>query len=129
MTVFNSALLTELSARGFIKDCSSAAGLDCLLASGEKVAVYCGFDPTAASLHVGHLVSLTLLRRFAAAGHRVIPVLGTATALVGDPSGRSSVRPMLDQSTLEANSRGIETSIRLGLGPEVEAEILSSTLR
>jgi tyrosyl-tRNA synthetase len=112
---FSSPLLSELAARGFVRDCSDARGLDAALGGG-RVAVYAGFDPTADSLHVGHLVSLTLLRRFAAAGHVAIPVVGTATAMVGDPSGRTSARPMLTEEALAANVRGVEESIGRAIG-------------
>lgn len=111
----NSSLLQKLDSKGFIKNCSNIERLDEILSSGQKIAVYCGFDPTAVSLHVGHLVSLTLLRHFAAEGHKIIPVLGTGTALVGDPSGRSAARPFLNQLQMELNSQGVQESIGCGL--------------
>lgn len=120
---FHSPLLRDLAFRGFLKDCTDFQQLDALLSSRRKIAVYAGFDPTADSLHVGHLVSLTLLRRFKDAGHTVIPLIGTATALVGDPSGRSSARPMLDANHVEANADGVEASIRRAIGDDGDVRI------
>jgi tyrosyl-tRNA synthetase len=108
--------LRDLDRRGLIKDCSGLAELDGLLASGRRIAVYAGFDPTAGSLHVGHLATLTVLRVFAAHGHEVLPVLGTATAMVGDPSGRTAARPLLAKDDVERNAAGVSESIRRGLG-------------
>lgn len=116
MTTLESDLLIDLRDRGFLKDCTDLMGLDALLASGAGIAAYAGFDPTADSLHVGNMVSLALLRRFAAHGHTAVAVIGTATAMVGDPSGRSSARPLLDDAAMRANADGVEESIRRVLG-------------
>lgn len=115
----NEDIFPELSARGLVKDVSDAAELRDHLRG--TVAVYAGFDPTAGSLHAGHLMTLTVLRRLAAAGHRVIAVVGTATGLVGDPSGRNETRPLMDTAALRANVEGVEQSIRsvLGSGAEI----------
>lgn len=118
---FHSDLMRGLAARGAIKDCSDAGGLDRLLADGARVSVYAGFDPTAGSLHVGHLATLSVLRSFAAHGHRAIAVIGTATALVGDPTGRSEARPLLDPADVDANAVGVESSIRRALTPFADA--------
>ncbi|MCB1002860.1 MAG: tyrosine--tRNA ligase, partial [Acidimicrobiales bacterium] len=77
---------------------------------------YAGFDPTADSLHVGNLVPLLLLRRFRDAGHRCIALAGGATGMVGDPSGRSEERNLLDAATLEANLAGITPQLVRVLG-------------
>ncbi len=74
--------------------------------------VYAGFDPTADSLHVGHLVALITLRRFQKAGHRPIVVIGGATGMIGDPSGKSEERPLLSRETLQANIAGMEPQLR-----------------
>src|SRR3972149_5231803 len=66
-------------------------------------AVYAGFDPTADSLHVGHLMALMILRRFQKAGHRPIALVGGATGMIGDPSGKSEERNLLSVEALEAN--------------------------
>ncbi|MEM8496362.1 MAG: tyrosine--tRNA ligase, partial [Planctomycetota bacterium] len=69
--------------------------------------VYVGFDPTANSLHVGSLLGLVVLRRFQQAGHRPIAVVGGATGMIGDPSGKSAERNLLDKEQLAANVAGI----------------------
>lgn len=95
-------LLSELGARGLVHDTTDRAALAARLASGP-IGVYVGFDPTADSLHVGHLVGQLYLRRFQLAGHRPFPLAGGATGMVGDPSGRSDERNLLDLETLRHN--------------------------
>ncbi len=99
-------LLEDLEARGLIQDTTDRESLAGMLAQGP-VTLYCGFDPTADSLHVGNLIGLLTLRRFQMAGHRPISLAGGATGMVGDPSGRSEERNLLDDSTLAANLAGI----------------------
>ncbi|MCZ6856169.1 MAG: tyrosine--tRNA ligase [Gammaproteobacteria bacterium] len=84
-------LFQELEDRGLIAQVSDKAGLSKHLEEGSRT-LYCGFDPTADSLHIGNLVPLMTLRRFQAFGHRPILLLGGATGLIGDPSGRSDER-------------------------------------
>jgi tyrosyl-tRNA synthetase len=91
--------LEELAARGLIAQVSDREALHDHLDSGQRT-VYCGFDPTAESLHVGSLVPLLALRRFQQAGHRPILLLGGATGLIGDPSGRSNERSLNDPATV-----------------------------
>jgi len=103
-------LLQTLKSRGF---------LQALTASEEEFAhhfsqprtCYIGFDPTAESLHVGNLLQLLCLRHLQAAGHRPIALIGGATARIGDPSGRSTERPLLDASQVEQNATGIAQCI------------------
>ena len=91
-------LLSDLEARGLI---ASSTDLGALAeAMAEPITLYCGFDPTASSLHVGNLVPLLLLRRFQMAGHQVIALVGGATGLIGDPSGRSSERVLNTDDTV-----------------------------
>ncbi len=78
------------------------------LLDNEKVTVYTGTDPTADSLHIGHCVPCTILRRFQQAGHKVIILVGGATAAIGDPSGKTDMRPMLTKEQLEHNIEGIK---------------------
>ncbi|HEX7037874.1 MAG TPA: tyrosine--tRNA ligase [Pseudomonadales bacterium] len=89
------SLLDELRARELLAQCSDEAGLAVHLESGSRT-VYCGFDPTADSLHIGNLVPLMTLRRFQRFGHRPILLLGGATGMIGDPSGRSAERNLND---------------------------------
>lgn len=74
----------------------------------KKIALYCGTDPTADSMHIGHCVPCTILRRFQQAGHKVIVLVGGATAAIGDPSGKTDMRPMLSKEQLEKNIEGIK---------------------
>jgi tyrosyl-tRNA synthetase len=95
-------LLAELDARGLIHDTTDRAMLGARLADGN-VGLYIGFDPTADSLHAGHLVGQMFMRRFQLAGHRPFPLAGGATGMVGDPGGRSEERNLLDNDTLRHN--------------------------
>ena len=100
-------LITELEARGLVHDSTDRAELGARLAAGP-IGVYVGFDPTADSLHVGHLLGQLGLRRFQEAGHRVFPLAGGATGMVGDPSGRSEERNLLTRDELEHNVLAIK---------------------
>jgi tyrosyl-tRNA synthetase len=84
-------ILDDLAWRGLVAQSTDLDELRALLATGP-VTLYCGFDPTAPSLHVGNLVQLLTLRRFQRAGHRTIGLVGGATGLIGDPSGKSTER-------------------------------------
>jgi tyrosyl-tRNA synthetase len=95
-------------------------GLAQRLAEGRPVAGYIGFDPTADSLHVGHLTSIRMLLLLARAGGRPIAVVGGATGSVGDPSGRSASRPLLDDAALDANRAAIGAQLSRLLGDAVE---------
>lgn len=75
------------------------------LKKGEKLRVKIGMDPTAPDLHLGHAVALRLLRRFQDAGHTVVFIIGDATAMIGDPSGKSKTRPQLEKKEIEANAK------------------------
>jgi tyrosyl-tRNA synthetase len=95
-------LLADLDARGLLHDSTDRAALAARLAEGP-IGVYVGFDPTADSLHAGHLMGQLTLRRFQLAGHRPYPLAGGATGMVGDPGGRSEERNLLDRETLRHN--------------------------
>jgi tyrosyl-tRNA synthetase len=103
-------LLDELDARGLLADVTDRDGLAALLAS-EIVPVYAGYDPTSPSLHVGNLVPTILLQRFQLAGHRPIVLVGGSTGMIGDPSGRSSERNLMDDDTLATNLAGIRSQL------------------
>ncbi len=106
-----SDLLADLEARGLVQQSTDAALLrEWFDTPGRRV--YVGFDPTADSLHVGHLVALVLLRRVATAGHEPVAVVGGATGMIGDPSGRSEERNLLSPEQLAANIAGVERQIR-----------------
>ena len=95
-------LLADLDARGLIQETTSRDALAARLAQGP-ITAYVGLDPTADSLHVGHLVGQLMLRRFQLAGHRPIALAGGATGMIGDPGGRSDERNLLDNDTLTHN--------------------------
>lgn len=77
----------------------------------SQLKVYCGFDPTAESLHLGNLIGIIVLSWFHKCGHKPVAVIGGATGRIGDPSGKSSERPELDEGTLEKNVLGITTTL------------------
>jgi len=103
------SILEELKWRGLVADCTDAAELEKKLAA--PVTLYCGFDPTADSLHVGHLVPLLALRRFQLLGHHPIAVAGGATGSIGDPSWKAQERPLLTKEILERNVASIKIQL------------------
>ena len=111
MTNFKSKFLQECEARGFLNQCTNIEELDKQLSSGEPVIAYWGTDPTGASLHVGHLFSLMMIRLFQKCGNKPIILLGGATGQIGDPSGKDKSRPMMSLETLRNNKIGIQKSI------------------
>ena len=100
-------LYETLKDRNLLYQTTDEETLKKLLTEG-KVTVYCGTDPTADSLHIGHCVPCTILRRFQQAGHRVLILVGGATAAIGDPTGKTDMRPMLSREQLEHNIEGIK---------------------
>ena len=103
-------LLADLDARGLIHDSTDRDALAKRLADGP-VGVYVGFDPTGDSLHVGNLLGQVTLRRFQLAGHNPIVLAGGATGMIGDPSGVSEERNLLDAATLAKNLEGITVQL------------------
>ncbi|MFN4326472.1 MAG: tyrosine--tRNA ligase [Azonexus sp.] len=91
--MYQSPLLQDLHDRGLIAQLTDAATLDQLLTQ-ETVTLYCGFDPTADSLHLGHLVPVLILKRFQEAGHKPIALVGGATGMIGDPSFKATERKL-----------------------------------
>jgi tyrosyl-tRNA synthetase len=104
-------IIGELSWRGLIHQMTDEAQLRARTAE-RPVVLYAGFDPTADSLHVGHLVALMMLRRFQQAGHRPIALVGGATGMIGDPSGRSEERNLLSIEALERNAAAMQAQMR-----------------
>ena len=102
-------LLQELQARGFINQVSNLDGLNDALNSG-RITAYLGSDPTADSLHVGHLVPVMMMRWLQKYGHRPLMLVGGATGRIGDPSGRDSGRPMMAEEVLAKNVAGLKKS-------------------
>jgi len=104
-------VFAELTWRGLIHQSTDPERLPAWLAERSRT-VYAGFDPTADSLHVGHLMALMILRRFQKAGHRPIALVGGATGMIGDPSGKSEERNLLSVDELRANVEGMERQLR-----------------
>jgi tyrosyl-tRNA synthetase len=115
-----SEFLHQAQERGYVHQVTDAAALDAKLRAGP-VSAYIGFDCTADSLHVGHLVSIMMLRLFQRCGHRPVVLLGGGTTKVGDPSGKDEARQLLTEASIEANKAGIRRSfdpfLRFGEGP------------
>jgi tyrosyl-tRNA synthetase len=103
-------ILDELRWRGLLADCTDLEALTRRIAEGP-VTLYCGFDPTADSLHVGNLVPLLALRRFQLQGHHPIALAGGATGMVGDPSGKSAERNLQTPEQVEHNIAAIRTQL------------------
>nr|MBP8042948.1 tyrosine--tRNA ligase [Bacteroidales bacterium] len=118
--------IEELRWRGMIQDMTP--GVEDQLQK-EVTAAYVGIDPTADSLHIGHLVSIMMLKHFQLCGHKPIALVGGATGMIGDPSGKSEERNLLDEETLRANQAGIQKQLEKFLdfseGP-VQAEIVNN---
>ena len=95
-----------LNERGFIKQTTNAEQIANLLVE-ERVTYYVGFDPTASSLHVGSLVPIMAMAHLQRAGHKPIAIIGGGTTMIGDPTDKTEMRPMLSQEQIAANGRGI----------------------
>jgi tyrosyl-tRNA synthetase len=104
-------LLDDLEWRGLLADCTDRDALARRLAEGP-ITLYCGFDPTGDSLHVGHLMGQLMLRRFQRAGHHPIALAGGATGMIGDPSGKSAERNLLTREQLAHNVECIKGQLR-----------------
>jgi tyrosyl-tRNA synthetase len=115
-----SEFLIEAKARGFVFQCTDEAALDAALLAGP-VAGYIGFDLTADSLHVGHMIQIMLLRLLQKHGHKPVALMGGGTSRIGDPSFREEARQLLNDAQLAANlggiRRNIEPFLRFGDGP------------
>ena len=95
-------LVEEFKARGLLAQCTDEAAVTELLEK-EKVSFYIGFDPTADSLHVGHMMQMIIMARMQRAGHRPIAIFGGGTGMIGDPSGKSDMRRMMTRETIAHN--------------------------
>ncbi|MBM7543003.1 tyrosine--tRNA ligase [Amphibacillus cookii] len=113
-------IIQDLDMRGLIQQMTDEEGLKKHL-QDDIVTLYCGFDPTADSLHIGHLVPALMLKRFQQAGHRPIALIGGGTGMIGDPSGRSSERQLNDTKTVEYFSDRIKQQLAKILDFEKEA--------
>ena len=103
-------ILQDLEFRGLINQMTDEEGLQKLL-SEESVSLYCGFDPTGDSLHIGHLLPVLMLKRFQVAGHKPIGLVGGATGMIGDPSGKKAERTLNTADTVKMFSERIRTQL------------------
>ncbi|GIN98519.1 tyrosine--tRNA ligase [Siminovitchia terrae] len=103
-------LLQELEWRGIIYQQTDEAGIKNVL-ENEKISLYCGVDPTADSMHIGHLLPFLTLRRFQKHGHRPIVLVGGATGLIGDPSGKKEERKLQTLEQVDKNVQGIKAQL------------------
>ena len=111
------SIIQDLQARGLIAQTTDITALDALL-NEEKISLYCGFDPTADSLHIGHLLPVLALRRFQQAGHTPVALVGGATGMIGDPSFKAVERSLNTPETV----KGWVASIRAQLEPFLNFE-------
>ena len=102
-------IIEELEWRGLIKDLSNEEEVKKLLSKPQTI--YCGFDPSAASMHVGNFVMISMLMRLQKAGHKIIAVVGGATGMIGDPSGKSKERNLLGDEALKENTQRIKEQL------------------
>src|ERR1700675_4886083 len=119
MRAYKSEFLRVLAERGFIHQISDAAGLDGKAAAGP-VTAYVGFDAPAPSLHIGHLLSIMMLRWLQKTGHRPIALMGGGTSKIGDPSGKDTSRTLLANAQIDANIASIKAVFArfLDFGPD-----------
>jgi tyrosyl-tRNA synthetase len=121
MTAFKSDFLQTMSQRGYLHQCTDNAALDALAQQPQGITCYVGYDCTGPSLHVGHLLSIMMLRRLQQAGHKPIVLMGGGTTKVGDPSGKDEARKLLTNDDIAANMASIKTAfgrfVTFGDGP------------
>lgn len=103
-------IIKDLEQRGLVQQFTDEEGLKQHL-TNQVVTLYCGFDPTADSLHIGHLVPALMLKRFQKAGHRPIALIGGGTGMIGDPSGRTDERQLNDEETVDYFSQQIKKQL------------------
>ena len=115
-------LLDDLKARGLVAQASDLNAITQLLCTPQSV--YCGFDPTAGSLHIGHLVPLLLLKRFQDAGHQALAVLGGATGMIGDPSFKATERSLNTPETVRGWVNDLARQIQDLLEPHLQKPLL-----
>lgn len=107
-------VLDELHARGFVKQCSDEDALRAKMDAGP-ITFYVGFDPTADSLHAGSLLPMLMAAHLQRAGHRAVLLAGGGTGMVGDPSGKTEARMLLDEATIEQNVEKVAAQFALAL--------------
>ena len=124
----NKTLFDTLNERGYIYQCTNTEKVKEII-NGKPMTFYLGIDPTADSLHIGHFFALMMFRYLQRAGHKGILVIGGATALIGDPSGKSDMRKMLTKEQVEKNVQEVKNlaSRFIRMDGENPAEIHSNS--
>ena len=115
MNKTNTNLFNELKERGLLYQCTDEEALKKIIESGKQITLYEGSDPTADSLHIGHCVPYCILRKFQRAGHKILVLMGGATASIGDPSGKTELRKMLSKKEIENNIEKIKKTLSIFL--------------
>ena len=115
MKKIDTNLYNELKERGLLYQCTDEEALKKALESGKPITIYEGSDPTADSLHIGHCVPYCILRKFQKAGHKILVLMGGATACIGDPSGRTELRKMLTKKEIANNIEKIKNTLSVFL--------------
>jgi len=115
MTKIDTKLFDIIKERGLLYQCTDEKALKELLESGKQITLYEGTDPSMDSLHIGHCVPFCILRRFQKAGHKVVILMGGATACIGDPTGKQEMRKMLTKEDVQANIEKIKNSLKVFL--------------
>lgn len=118
----SNSLIDELQARGLLAQASDLGAITQLLSTPQTL--YCGFDPTAGSLHIGHLVPLLLLKRFQDAGHQAIALLGGATGMIGDPSFKAAERSLNAPETVQGWVADLAGQIQHLMQPHLKTPLL-----
>lgn len=108
-------LFNTLKERGLLYQCTDEEALKKLIESGQPITLYEGTDPTADSLHIGHCVPYCILRRFQKAGHKILLLMGGATACIGDPSGKQEMRKVMTKEDIANNIEKIKESLKVFL--------------
>ena len=116
-------IFQELQARGFVKQLTDEENIEKLL-NDKKVSMYVGFDPTKPSMHIGHLIPIMILSHLQKAGHRPICIVGGGTAMIGDPSGKDSMREMLTPAKIDENVEGIKKQLSSFIDFEADRALL-----
>lgn len=111
----DTTLFDTLKQRGLLYQCTDEEELKKRLTSGQPITLYEGTDPTMDSLHLGHCIPYCILRRFQKAGHKVLLLMGGATACIGDPSGKSEMRSIMTKEKIAANIEKIKNSLKIFL--------------
>ncbi len=120
-------ILQDLEQRGLVNQVTDREGLEALL-QNESITLYCGFDPTGDSLHIGHLLTIITMRRFQLAGHKPLALVGGATGFIGDPSGKSVERSLNEEEVVKMYSDRIRTQLQrhLDFTGDYGAEIVNN---